>query len=141
MRSLPHRRVVLSLTVLAVACFLIAPLTDAGTLKAKPKDPRAEDSGLRNISGAACTVTLTCAGGGQVQCSSANNQCSTSGDGNCVICNGQTQGCCQQTQSQCIDECFDEGAECRAGCETFGACLTFCNFLENRCIDRCLGNL
>lgn len=140
MRSLPHKRIVLSITVLAVACLLIAPLTDAGTLKEKPKDPRV-DAGLRNVSGAACTVTLTCAGGGQAQCTSASNQCATSGDGNCVICDGQTQGCCQQTQGQCIDECIDEANECRDSCETFGACLTFCNFMENRCINRCLGNI
>lgn len=138
MRDLPPRRVVLSLLVLAMVCLLIAPLTDAGTLRAKPKDPRV-DSDLRNISGASCTVTLTCAGGSQVQCSSSTNQCSTSANGNCVVCNGQTQGCCEQTQSECIDECNAQGDACRDSCETFGACLFFCNNMESRCIDRCFG--
>lgn len=140
MSTLPLRRLLPSLLVLTVALILIAPVVDAGTLRSRAQDPR-EASGLRNVSAASCTVTLTCSGGTQVQCTSSTNQCSTSSDGNCVICSGQTQGCCEQTLGDCLDDCFEQADECRAGCEGFGACLTFCDFLENRCIDRCFGNL
>lgn len=82
-----------------------------------------------------CTVTIQCSEGGQVSCSSSNNNCTTSGD--CAICDGiqHPSNCCPNA---CLDYCMDEYIACISGCPPgIGPCNIQCRQERQQCESFC----
>lgn len=75
-----------------------------------------------------CTVTLECQYSPNVSCSSSNNQCEVSPNGECVVCDGVTVDCCTCT------------GRCRGDCDTrWMICIESC-FGDPECEGRCWTN-
>jgi hypothetical protein len=84
---------------------------------------------------AACTVSIQCTPGIQISCSSPTGNCTTSGGGDCVVCDGITQNCCS-TCLACRSACLDEYFECRDQCRTRD-CIADCADQRDACYDGC----
>jgi hypothetical protein len=85
-----------------------------------------------------CTVTIDCDAGGQVSCTSTNNNCTTQGE--CVYCDNQRSACCPDTQA-CIDNCFDIFMACFRACGPFvpgDTCHQDCYDERMWCEDWCI---
>lgn len=85
--------------------------------------------------GNTCTVTIQCAEGGSVSCSSANNNCTTSGD--CAICDGiqDPSKCCPNA---CLDLCLDFFVDCISACPPgIGPCNIQCRNERQACEAQC----
>lgn len=78
------------------------------------------------FSALSCTVSIDCPYSPDVSCSSASNQCSTSADGQCVVCDGQVMGCCEKCTDSCRSHCDSRWEICIGGCFGNPTC-------ENRC--------
>lgn len=110
----------------------VASLAQAGAVAAQPALGDS-DHGLVWMN--QCTVTINCSEGGQVSCSSDNNDCTTSGD--CAICDGiqRPQNCCPNA---CLDFCAQEFYACISACPPgIGPCNLQCQQERNDCEDFC----
>lgn len=85
-----------------------------------------------------CFVQMECADETVISCS-GNSSCSTGGTGgNCVICDGVQQACCQG--SSCCQWCEELRDACFEDCGTpFNPPCSFCASRYVHCINNCTG--
>jgi hypothetical protein len=79
-----------------------------------------------------CSLQVECADSSVISCNGTTT-CQTSPDGRCVICDGNTAGCCPQT---CCESCEQSYNTCLDNCDLK---CNLCNTAYNHCVNNCTG--
>ena len=140
-----------TLWTLALAAVCALPATAAGPQAAR--HPTLAAAGLQSATVAlssgravtaddifheasACTVTIHCSNT-NISCSSASGNCTTSGNGDCVVCDGVSQACC--SCADCQANCDTNYYNCSLGCDppAPASCQNICERVYSRCLAYC----
>lgn len=126
---------------IGLALLLVAALPLAATeVKPAPMSSPADEIPFELLlqpvqPAAACTVNIQCTPSIKISCSSPSGNCTTSGGGDCVVCDGITQKCCS-TCIACRQGCQAEYLECREACPTRD-CIYECAQARDACYASC----